>query len=405
MVRRTALMLGLLACAAPAARAEDRSEAERYFRRGNELYAAGSLDEAARMFKVCTALVPQLPGPYRRLGQSYRRLGRCPEAVDQFLRYLEMRPKGKYAGEIREELVECAAKAKLETPDPTRPLTGQVALEADADGARVILDGRLVGRTPLEPLAIKPGAYTLRVELEGHEPWEDRVEVQAGETTFAVADLPERVYERPPTPGRLVVSVDPPGARVLLDGELVGTSPVPDLEVAEGTHEVRIERKGYLPETHTVEVSRGGQASVKVALYALPALPEPGAGQGPTTTAATPPTGSSAALRYSGWALVGIAALAVGVGATYGVLALDRASAYDQAGPLADRDATKEKGEGHALLADVALGSALALGIAGGALLWTNPAPPELPPLPNLEDHLEGRLPTAAPTVGWRGTF
>ena len=400
-----ALALGLLLCGAvPSARAEDRGEAERYFRRGNELFAAGRFEEAARMFKVCTALVPGLSGPYRRLGQAYRRLERCPEAVDQFLRYLEIQPGGKYAATIREEMTDCAARARLDTPDPTRPLTGQISLEVDVDGARVILDGRLVGRTPLEPVTVQPGTHALRVELEGHEPWEGEVEAAAGETAFAEASLPERVYARPPAPGRLVVTVEPPGSRVLIDGELVGTSPIPDLEVAEGTHEVRIERTGYLPETQTVEVSRGGQAAVQVSLYDLPDLPE--AGIAPAAPALPDETaGSGRGLRTTGWALVGVAGLAAVAGATLGILALDRAAVYDQAGPLLDRAGEKEKGERYALLADVALGAALALGIGGATLLWTHPAPPETPPVLDLEDHLEGYLPPARQAAAWRGTF
>ncbi len=404
---RSCVLTALLVLAGTAAWAADRTEAERYFRRGNQLYDQGEFEEAARMFKVCVALVPQLPGPYRRLGQSYRRLGRCPEAVDAFLRYLEMRPGGKYSGEIREELTRCAAEAHIDTPDPGRPLTGEVALEADADGARVILDGRLVGRTPVETLTLKPGRYRLRAELEGHEPWEEEVEIKAGETTFAVASLPERQYERPPTPGRLVLTIDPPGAQVLVDGDLVGTSPVPDLEVPEGTHEVRVEHPGFLPETHSVEVTRGGQASLTITLLRLPALPD---AQGGGEEAPPPPTAPAGdpALRATGWVLLAAAVVVGLAGATAAVLALDRSQSYQDAGPLSDRASLKAEGETYALVADLAFGSAVAVALGGTVLLYVNPAPAPPPPsVPDLEDHLEGSLPGPRPMAGLAlgGTF
>jgi PEGA domain len=70
----------------------------------------------------------------------------------------------------------------------------QGALEVTAPaGALVVVDGREVGRAPLTaPLAALPtGAHTVRVELDGHLPYQDDVVVAHNETTVARAILEE----------------------------------------------------------------------------------------------------------------------------------------------------------------------------------------------------------------------
>ena len=291
--------------------AQERAEAERYFQRGNELYAKGEFDGAARMFRVCVALAPGLAGPYRRLGQAYRRLGRCPDAVDKFLTYLEMRPSGRYAPEIRREMAACAHDSGLPAADPDRPLTGRLSLDVDPEGARVLVAGRFVGLAPLEPLTLKPGDYPVQVTKEGLRTWAKTLQVAAGKTTEVLVELsPLPEAERPAVLGRLVLAVTPVGAAVTVDGRLVGESPLPDLELPGGTHEVRIARPGFLPETHPVEVPPRGEAKLEVALVRLPGLIEEPAAAAAVPTAAGEEAAPSGIGRTFGWLLTGTAVVA-----------------------------------------------------------------------------------------------
>lgn len=66
-----------------------------------------------------------------------------------------------------------------------------------------------------------------------------------------------------PDPGQIeegslmVVRSSPPGARVYLDDQYVGTTPMSRENVSLGTHQVRISRDGYLPVSRTIEVGEG----------------------------------------------------------------------------------------------------------------------------------------------------
>ncbi len=387
------LVTSLVTGPAPA-HAADRSEAESYFRRGNTLYGDGRYDEAAKMFKVCVALSPELAGPYRRLGQSYKMLGRCHEAVDQFLKYLELKPDGKYADSIRADMEECAIDARMDTADSDRPLTGQLTLEADEDGARVLFDGDQVGVTPVGAIAMKPGTYRVSVAKAGFMPWEEEITVRAGETLQRNIRLEETAGGRAATTGRLVLSVDPTGARVIVDGQLVGISPVDDLDLPAGSREVRIERKGYLGETHTVDLPENGQAALRVDLVSTGDTGDASDTGVVVGGAAEPPISDEAGrnARTIGWVLAAAGAVAAVTGVVLGTMALRKSEAYSTSDETTDRRALKDEGETLAIATDAAFASAALLATGGVLLVLGAPAAAAPPPPedgPELEDVLE----------------
>ena len=63
-------------------------------------------------------------------------------------------------------------------------------------------------------------------------------------------------------PGAIEVLSRPRGAQVLLDGNAVGRAPLSIPEVAEGTHEVRVELAGFNPWMLSVRVRDGSRARV-----------------------------------------------------------------------------------------------------------------------------------------------
>jgi hypothetical protein len=58
-------------------------------------------------------------------------------------------------------------------------------------GARVFVDGELVGSTPLVLRDVAPGEHAVRLDLPGFRPWVSRVDV-AGGTTARVAGSLDR---------------------------------------------------------------------------------------------------------------------------------------------------------------------------------------------------------------------
>jgi formylglycine-generating enzyme required for sulfatase activity len=159
----------------------------------------------------------------------------------------------------------------------------------------------LQGFPPAIPLGsrflVRPGAYTLVAEKEGYRRLEVPVEITASSRQKL-----ELALER--LPGRLLVDTgDVAGADVTVDGERVGTTPFPPVEVPAGERTVVVSAEGYVAFQTTLEIEgRGAEQRLDVALVANSA---------PVTFETTPP---GATVRVDGRAL-GTTPLTVAVSA------------------------------------------------------------------------------------------
>lgn len=86
-----------------------------------------------------------------------------------------------------------AADDSRGTPDAVSAASGLGALHvlSRPAGARVLVDGRPVGVTPLLLQDVAPGTRTVRLELAGHRPWTNTVQVTAGQRVRVAASLEE----------------------------------------------------------------------------------------------------------------------------------------------------------------------------------------------------------------------
>jgi hypothetical protein len=77
---------------------------------------------------------------------------------------------------------------------PPAPATGLGTLVADSRpaGARVVLDGKAVGKTPLKLANVKAGAHMVRLELDGYRVWAAEITVAGGRDTRVAGSL-ERI--------------------------------------------------------------------------------------------------------------------------------------------------------------------------------------------------------------------
>ncbi|WP_437280632.1 PEGA domain-containing protein [Sorangium sp. So ce375] len=84
--------------------------------------------------------------------------------------------------------------AAAETYAEARAHVGAVIVHADVPGAEVVVDGSVVGKTPLlDPVFVEPGPHTMAVRHDGYAPQETAVEVAAGSELRRAFEL-----ERPP---------------------------------------------------------------------------------------------------------------------------------------------------------------------------------------------------------------
>ena len=112
--------------------------------------------------------------------------------------------------------------------------------------AAVYLNGVEVGTTanPLLPLA--PGRYEVEVRKDGYVPESDTVMLGMDETQFLAFSLTQI------RGGSILVS-SVPDADVLLDGRLVGRTPL-TIEAEPGVRTLRLARPGFTAETQSVTV-------------------------------------------------------------------------------------------------------------------------------------------------------
>jgi len=94
---------------------------------------------------------------------------------------------------------------------------------------------------------LRPGAYDLTATAPGHEPLE---------ASFTVNDQPNQVhrFELQRLPGLVTFETTPPGADAVIDGQIVGKTPLADLPIPAGALSVAFDMPRYQPMTVTADV-------------------------------------------------------------------------------------------------------------------------------------------------------
>ena len=147
------------------------------------------------------------------------------------------------------------------TSSATAASTGTLVVDTNPPGAQVIVDNVPRGQSPLN-LSLQPGAHSIVVRGEG-EPRTIPVTIVAGATSSHYVDLPKTLV----TTGTLQIRSEPSGARVTVDGQPKGTTPLTLTDLASGEHSVTLENE-FGSAKHTVVVQPGIPATLVVPLGA-----------------------------------------------------------------------------------------------------------------------------------------
>jgi len=150
-----------------------------------------------------------------------------------------------------------AARSYFAAPSPVAPSTGTLAVATNPAGARVVIDGLAHGNTPINA-KLNPGPHTLDLSMDGvHRTITVNVTANAEVSQFI--EMPKAA----PALGELDVRTDPSGARVRVDGQMRGVSPLTVNGLAPGNHMVVLENDlGSVNEE--VSVQAGATASLVV---------------------------------------------------------------------------------------------------------------------------------------------
>jgi hypothetical protein len=191
--------------------------------------------------------------------------GTVEQTVDAGLHRVEVRADGYQAegegvqvqgGETR-DLTFKLTRVTGRLTVSTTPTSAEVSVR-DASGEEL----EPLGRTPVVEEELLAGSYVLELEKEGYETVTDEVGVEAGDLTDKHYDLEAEGSSRT---GTLIVTSDPDGASVQVDGEKKGISKV-ELELEPGRHYVSVNEDNYSSKKKSVDLDPGETKEMEFAL-------------------------------------------------------------------------------------------------------------------------------------------
>jgi hypothetical protein len=163
---------------------------------------------------------------------------------------LELSLAGFVAREVEASIED---RAPVEVRVPLVSNSARLEVSSEPPGAAVSLNGILARETtPCALDRVPAGPATLELALEGYEPYTHSLQLAPGQSEKLTAALK-------PIPSTLTVVSIPPGARIYVDNQFRGESPVILTNAAAGTVRVRAEKDGFEPLARDVELPRAAK--------------------------------------------------------------------------------------------------------------------------------------------------
>ena len=144
------------------------------------------------------------------------------------------------------------AKKKVAPAPAPMIIPGQMAVDSTPQGAQAQVDGRSDSSyvTPFALTNLQPGQHTITVSKPGYSTDTRAVTVTPGNRATVVVHLSQQM-------ATVVVSSDPAGANVYVDGRDTGTKTPSQVSVDKGQHVVLVRKMGYIDETMNAQFVLG----------------------------------------------------------------------------------------------------------------------------------------------------
>ena len=155
--------------------------------------------------------------------------------------------------------------------------TGSVIVRSTPPGAGVTVNGEWSGRTPLTLDELRLGRHEIRIVQPGFATVREQVTLSASTPSrtlsfrlqrtspprpAARAAVPPPASQRQTYTGTIYVDSRPRGARVLIDGKFMGTTPVRIPDIGIGSHVVRLQLAEHGDWTNSSRVASGLEVRV-----------------------------------------------------------------------------------------------------------------------------------------------
>jgi hypothetical protein len=142
---------------------------------------------------------------------------------------------------------------------------GSLSIDSDPAGASVYINGEKKGATPLDISALQAAEYTIKLELNEYETLEKKVLVKADENLHMALSLVEK-----PKFGDFILTSEPEGAEILLNGQFKGVTPLTLRMLPVGKYDVTVKKDGYHLVQKTLTCSKNAATNYKANLTMTP---------------------------------------------------------------------------------------------------------------------------------------
>lgn len=113
----------------------------------------------------------------------------------------------------------------------------RLSVTSDPPGAMVYVNESLSGSTPYQNSDIQPGTYRVRVAMDGYEEYAEAVSIRTDREDNIDVKLSPAVA--------FVLTTDPPGGEVIVDGKDEGPTPLTAAKIKVGQRSLKIKKLGY----------------------------------------------------------------------------------------------------------------------------------------------------------------
>ncbi len=147
-------------------------------------------------------------------------------------------------------------------------LPGKVDFTTEPEpGAEIRIDGVSLGITPITSAQVDAGRHTVQVRLKKYKPLDQEIKVE-GRGRYQHFQ-----FTLEPAWGTVEITSEPPGARVIVDGDQTEDLTPARLEIDEGEHEIVLQLENYRPASINVTVQAGERISIPgIKLVPAPAV-------------------------------------------------------------------------------------------------------------------------------------
>lgn len=227
------------------------AEARQRFQRGVDLYEERNFTAAMVEFQRAYELTRN-PAVLYNISATHELSGNMVEALDAMLEYERLAPREAVAARRAEV---DAALARI------RRSIATIIVRVQAEGLTLSVDG--LQRSASEArtgLRVAAGRHRVALSAPHYQTREEQFDISGGNSVTITEGLtPERAF--------FTVECNIPAAEILVDGNVVGSTPVTSpLPLPEGTHHVTVRRLGYTPyETDVNAVGAGARVRATLA--------------------------------------------------------------------------------------------------------------------------------------------